>query len=139
MGIKERVFQSVLFELIAIALSFIFVKITSGGSMPQSTEVVIMLISISLLAMVWTFFYNLIFDKFAMGDKLKRPIWLRVLHVCLFEFSFVTVTLPIFMHVLKVGVWQALMVDISLTFLILAYGFVFYWLYDHTRSKIVNK
>lgn len=141
---RERIFQAVLFESLAIILSLIWVKILAYFGFAQSdqtahdTVVLLMLIGISLMAMVWTFVYNLIFDKFFTGEKLARPVWLRVVHIVGFEGGLLCFTLPLVMWVLKIGLWQAFLLDISLTVLILGYGFGFYWVYDWVRAKVVK-
>lgn len=140
MTIKERIFQAVLFETLAILLSLGWVKLLSLFAIQQAhsthdSGVLLMLIGISLIAMIWTFIYNLVFDKVFTGDKLARPVWLRVLHIVGFEGGLLYFTLPLVMWVMGIGLWQAFLLDISLTLLILVYGFVFYWVYDVARAK----
>ena len=89
--------------------------------------------------MIWTFIYNLLFDKFFTGEKLARPLWLRVLHIVGFEGGLLGFTLPLVMWVMNIGLWQAFMLDISLTLLILVYGFIFYWIYDLVAHKYSRK
>lgn len=140
MTTKERIFQAILFETIAILLSMGWVKLLSlfgftSDNSQQNAELWAMLIGISLIAMVWTFIYNLLFDKVFTGEKLARPVWLRVVHIIGFEGGLLCFTLPLVMWVMKIGPWQAFMLDISLTLLILVYGFIFYWIYDRIAHK----
>ena len=142
MSTLERIFQAILFESGAIALSLLLVEFVNQQS-PSYTDshtpkFLAMLISISVIAMVWTFIYNKIFDYYFQGDKLQRPIWLRVLHILGFEGGLLCFTLPLVMWVMKIGLWQAFLLDISLTLMVLVYGFVFYWLYDWIRAKIIR-
>lgn len=143
MKIKERIFQACLFETLAILLSLAWVKLLahvgiSQSEKSQNSAVLLMLIGISLIAMVWTFVYNLVFDKVFTGEKLARPVWLRVVHILGFEGGLLCFTLPLVMWVLKMGLWQAFLLDISLTVLILVYGFGFYWVYDMVRAKVLK-
>lgn len=140
MTTKERMLQAILFETIAILLSMGWVKLLSlfgftSDNSQHNTELLAMLIGISLIAMVWTFIYNLLFDKVFIGEKLARPVWLRVVHIIGFEGGLLCFTLPLVMGVMKIGLWQAFMLDISLTLLILVYGFIFYWIYDRVAHK----
>lgn len=154
MTIKERILQAVLFETLAILLSLGWVKLLSFFALQktqsahvqsahvQSThdgKVLLMLMGISLMAMIWTFIYNLLFDKCFVGDKLARPVWLRVLHIVGFEAGLLCFTLPLVMWVMGIGLWQAFVLDISLTLLVLAYGFGFYWVYDVLRAKYCQR
>ena len=88
------------------------------------------------MAMCWAFVYNLIFDKIFTGDKLARPVWLRVVHIVVFELGLLCFTLPLVMWVMQIGLWQAFLLDISMTLLVLVYGFVFYWVYDVIRENL---
>lgn len=144
MKIKERIFQACLFETLAILLSLVWVKLLahvgiSQSEKSQNSAVLLMLIGISLIAMVWTFVYNLVFDKVFTGEKIARPVWLRVVHIVGFEGGLLCFTLPLVMWVMQIGLWQAFLLDISLTVLILVYGFGFYWVYDMVRAKVVKK
>lgn len=136
---KERLFQAVLFEVVAVFISAIFVRQVTPSHTATTDSVLAMLITISLMAMVWTFVYNLIFDKVFTGEKLARPVWLRVGHIVGFEGGLLVFTLPLVMWVLKIGLWQAFLLDMSLTVLILGYGFGFYWVYDWVRANVVNR
>ncbi|WP_410471680.1 PACE efflux transporter [Faucicola mancuniensis] len=141
MTTKERIFQAILFEVLAVLLTLGLVKVLSqfglgGHDEPSNQTVLMMLIGISLMAMCWTFVYNLIFDKIFTGDKLARPVWLRVVHIVVFELGLLCFTLPLVMWVMQIGLWQAFLLDISMTLLVLVYGFVFYWVYDVVGAKL---
>ena len=144
MTIKARIWQAILFETIAILLSLGWVKLLSffgftGSESQPNSSILALLIGISLIAMIWTFIYNLLFDKFFTGEKLARPLCLRVLHIVGFEGGLLGFTLPLVMWVMNIGLWQAFMLDISLTLLILVYGFMFYWIYDLVAHKYSRK
>ena len=144
MTTKARIGQAILFETIAILLSLGWVKLLSlfgftGSESQHNSSILALLIGISLIAMIWTFIYNLLFDKFFTGEKLARPIWLRVLHIVGLEGGLLGFTLPLVMWVMNIGLWQAFMLDISLTLLILVYGFIFYWIYDLVAHKYSRK
>ena len=144
MTTKARIGQAILFETIAILLSLGWVKLLSffgftGSKSQHNSSILALLIGISLIAMIWTFIYNLLFDKFFTGEKLARPIWLRVLHIVGLEGGLLGFTLPLVMWVMNIGLWQAFLLDISLTLLILVYGFIFYWIYDLVAHKYSRK
>lgn len=140
MTTRQRLFQAMLFEILAVLLSLGWVKLLSiwgVGIHPvaNSSQVLFMLIAISIIAMVWTFFYNLLFDKVFTGNKLARPLWLRALHILGFEGGLLLFTLPLVMWVMRLTLLQAFLLDISITLMILVYGFVFYWVYDWISDK----
>lgn len=139
MSIAERIGQAVLFEAIALLLSFGLVQVFDHHTDEDNGwQVWAMLLSISLLAMVWTFVYNLLFDRLFTQDKLDRPIWLRALHIIGFEGGLLCFTLPLVMWVLGIGVWQALMLDVAMSLTVLVYGFIFYWVYDVLRARLLT-
>lgn len=135
----ERIFQTILYEVLAIALSFGLIKFFPSEQPPTSIKALAVFAGISVIAMVWSYVYNLIFDQVFIGDKLTRPLWLRILHIMLFELGLLCATLPILMWLLQIGIWQAVMMDIGLTLLIMGYSVVFYWGYDWMRAKMVIK
>ena len=60
MTTKERIFQAILFEVLAVLLTLGLVKVLSqfglgGHDEPSNQTVLMMLIAISLMAMCWTF------------------------------------------------------------------------------------
>lgn len=142
MTIKQRILQAMLFEAIALVLSYGMVQVFAASTTvkgPSDGRVWLMLIVISLMAMVWTFFYNLIFDFLFTGEKLARPVWLRALHIVGFEGGLLCLTLPLVMSVMQLRFWEALAMDMSLSLLILVYGFIFYWVYDWLWAKFFTQ
>ncbi len=138
MTIKERIFQAILFETIAVVLSLFLVKLLMKQSQSSDAMITGMLIAISLIAMIWTFIFNWLFDRVFTGEKVQRSVKVRVLHVILFEGGLLIFTLPLIAFVLKINLWQAFLMDIALTLFILVYAFVFYWIYDHIRARLMK-
>ncbi len=138
MKITERIFQAILFEAIAVVLSLFLVKLLMKQSQSSDAMITGMLIAISLIAMIWTFIFNWLFDRVFTGEKVQRSVKVRVLHVILFEGGLLIFTLPLIAFVLKINLWQAFLMDIALTLFILVYTFVFYWIYDHTRARLMK-
>lgn len=136
MSQAERIFQAILYELLAILVSFGLIRIFPSDQPPPSGKVILVFVGISLIAMIWSYIYNLIFDHFFTGEKLARPLALRIYHIVGFEFGLLLVTLPILMWLLDINFWQALLMDIGLSLMIMLYGMGFYWLYDWVRARI---
>lgn len=139
MSQAERIFQAILYEILAILLSFGLIHFFPSDQPPPSGRVLLVFAGISVIAMLWSYVYNLVFDKIFTGEKLARPLSLRVLHIVVFELGLLCVTLPMLMWLLQIGIWQALMMDIGLTLLIMGYGVVFYWMYDWVRAKFIKR
>ena len=136
MSAIERVFHAVLFEVLAVSLSILGLSIFTSHEVSALSGTMIL---IATIAMVWNFIFNWVFDKFATGAKEKRTFAVRILHVVLFEGGLLLVTVPLMAWILKVGIWEALVMDIGVTIFITVYAFVFNYCYDHLRAIIVKR
>ena len=136
MSAIERVFHAVLFEVLAVSLSILGLSIFTSHEVSALSGTMIL---IATIAMVWNFIFNGVFDKFATGAKEKRTFAVRILHVVLFEGGLLLVTVPLMAWILKVGIWEALVMDIGVTIFITIYAFVFNYCYDHLRAFIVKR
>lgn len=133
MTVKERIFHSILFELLALTIIVFAVSQTSSQDTMTMTGLAA---SLSVIAMSWNYLYNLGFDRLFGADRLSRGLWQRIGHSIGFEGGLTLVSLPLIMWVLKLGVWQALLADIGLTVFFLIYALLFNWSYDIIRAKL---
>ena len=92
----------------------------------------------SLLAMVWNFVFNWIFDKLVPGDRLERGPVIRTIHAVLFEGLFMFATVPIIMYMMHMSFWMAFATDITMTLVILGYTYAYNWVYDRARLYFVE-
>ena len=128
MSATERVVQSILYELGCVMI---------GWSVMQFVPLALMVI-FSLLAMVWNFVFNWIFDKLVPGDRLARGPVIRTVHAVLFEGLFMLATVPIIMYMMHMSFWMAFVTDITMTLVILGYTYVYNWVYDRARLLFVE-
>ena len=135
MGILERVFHSVLFEVLAVTLSIIGLAIFTDFDVKSLSG---MMIVVATIAMVWNFIFNWGFDRIVTGDKEKRPLKVRIIHVTLFEAGLLFFTVPVMAYILNIGIIQALIMDLGVTVFITIYAFLYNLIYDHTRAFIVR-
>ncbi len=133
MTVKERIFHSVLFELLALIIIVFAATLVSSQDTMAMTGLAA---SLSLIAMSWNYLYNLGFDRLFGADRLSRGLWQRIGHSIGFEGGLTLASLPLIMLVLKLGVWQALLADIGLTVYFLIYALLFNWSYDIIRAKL---
>lgn len=135
-GIVERIFHAVLFEVLAVLLTIVGLILFTEHQLMAVSGLVIL---ISLIAMVWNFIFNWIFDYFFPASRETRGVKIRLLHVTLFEGGLLCMTLPLVAYILKVSLWQAFMIDLAMTVFIVIYTLIFNYIYDHTRAMIVKK
>lgn len=135
-GIVERIFHAVLFEVLAVLLTIVGLILSTEHQLMAVSGLVIL---ISLIAMVWNFIFNWIFDYFFPASRETRGLKIRLLHVTLFEGGLLCITLPLVAYLLNVSLWQAFVIDFAMTVFIVIYTLIFNYIYDHARASIVKK
>ena len=78
MSATERVVQSILYELGCVLIGCLVMQFV-----PHEGQPLVLMIIFSLLAMVWNFVFNWIFDKLVPGDRLARGPVIRTIHAVL--------------------------------------------------------
>ena len=105
---------------------------------PHEGQPLALMVIFSLLAMVWNFVFNWIFDKLVPGDRLARGPVIRTVHAVLFEGLFMLATVPIIMYMMHMSFWMAFVTDITMTLVILGYTYIYNWVYDRARLYFVE-
>jgi uncharacterized membrane protein len=125
----DRIRYALSFEIIGLAL------VTPLGAwlfaMPMTDIGVVGVVS-ATIATVWNYLFNLCFDMAMQrltGGTLKS-VRLRVVHAVLFEAGLLVVLMPFIAWYLGIGLWHALVMDVSFALFYMAYAFVFGWCYD---------
>ncbi|NLS14514.1 PACE efflux transporter [Vibrio sp. SM6] len=132
----ERVFHAVLFEALAITCSVIGLALFTDHQVSALSGTMIV---VATIAMMWNYVFNWGFDRFVPGEKTERSIKTRIIHVLLFEAGLLFVTIPVMAILLNVSLWQAFLMDISVTIFITCYAFVYNFAYDHIRAYILRR
>jgi uncharacterized membrane protein len=86
----------------------------------------------ALLAMVWTFLFNLGFDHALLrfrGDT-RKALHHRLLHAVLFELGLLALLLPPMAWYLGMTLWQTLLLDLFITGFYMVYNVLFNIAYD---------
>ncbi len=136
MSAKERVCHALIFEIGAVCLSAVVVLLFSDVGAYSALGLGIIM---SLMAMLWNFVFNCLFDKVFIKPRQTRGLGVRLLHTISFEGGLLIFTIPVVAYMLKLTLWQALLADVSLTVLITLYALVFNFVYDHWRLKVFAK
>lgn len=125
----DRVRHSVLFEGIALSIVAVFGSWITGHSI---SEIGVLGLIMSLIAMGWNFVYNWLFDKWYVANRgsESRSIALRVVHAILFEACLLAIGIIVIMLWLQMNFVQALLLDIGFAVFFLVYAFVYNWVYD---------
>ena len=94
---------------------------------------------ISLVAMTWNMIFNAIFDRVQRRLGFERTLVARALHAVLFEIGLLLAVVPLAAWWLKIGLWEAFVLDIGIALFFLPYTFLFNLAYDHLRARFVAK
>ena len=121
-------YEIILLVIIAIALSMIF-------KMPLEVTGTLG-IAMAVTSVIWNMVFNHFFEKFEAKHQLKRTVKIRILHAIGFEGGLMLATIPMVAYALQMSIWQAIVLDFSLTMCILVYTFIFQWCYDHIEARM---
>lgn len=126
---KDRIRHTLGFEIIGL---MIFVPLASWLFGFDIQAIGIMAIVGSIIATLWNYFYNLLFDHgmLKLRGKIDKTVPLRVLHAFLFEGGLLLLFLPMIAWYLNISLWEAFMMDIAMATFYLVYAFVYNWIYD---------
>jgi uncharacterized membrane protein len=127
-GTLRRVVYLSLYELIAIVMASAGLMLMSGKGVFDSGSLAV---ATSAVALAWNAAFNSLFERWESrqatpGRSLKR----RIAHAVAFEAGLVVMLVPLIAWWLGVGLWQALLMDLSLVVFFLVYTFSFNWAFD---------
>lgn len=121
-------YEVILLVIIAIALSYIF-------DMPMEVTGSLGIV-MAVTSVVWNMVFNHFFEKYEAKRNLTRTVKVRIFHAIGFEGGLMLATIPMVAYAMNMTLWQAIVLDFSLTLCILVYTFIFQWCYDHIEMKL---
>ena len=131
---RERLLQTLAYEAGGLILSVPLVALVGGGT---TAEAFALMLTLSIAVMLWSPLHNTLFDwvDLSRSGRLAsdRPQRWRLVHAASHEATTVVVTLPILIWLGGLDVRAALVTDLGLTLLYIAYAYVFHLVYDHLR------
>lgn len=125
----DRIRHTVGFEVIGLLIFAPLGSLVFGYALHQMGVIAAVA---SLVAAIWNYIYNLLFDKAMVrltGSVRKSPR-VRVVHALLFELGLLTVFLPGVAWYLKISLLDALLMDLAVAGFYVVYAFVYNWAYD---------
>lgn len=121
-------YEIILLVIIAIALSLIF-------KMPMEVTGILGIV-MAVTSVIWNMIFNHFFEKLEAKRKFQRTVGVRILHAIGFEGGLMLATIPMIAYALQMSLWEAIVLDFSLTLCILVYTFIFQWCYDLIETRI---
>lgn len=130
MSLKERIFHALLFELVALILLTLLAVMITGNDITKMSGLAI---TLSMIAIVWDFIFNILFDKIYGENRINRTLSQRIQHGFGFELGMLVFSFPVIMWVLQLGLLDTFLMDIGAMAFFLLYAIAFNWIYDVTR------
>ncbi|WP_350559659.1 PACE efflux transporter [Psychrobacter sp. CAL346-MNA-CIBAN-0220] len=126
---KDRIRHTLGFEIIGL---IIFAPLASWVFGFDLHLMGVMAVVGSIIATVWNYFYNLLFDHgmLKLHGEVHKTIPIRVLHALLFEGGLLLLFMPIIAWYLSISLWEAFMMDIAMATFYVVYAFIYNWVYD---------
>ena len=135
-SITERILQAIGFELLAILICTPLLAWVMDKPM---LEMGVATMAIAALALAWNVVFNGLFDRVLKHYKMAHNAWVRVVHALLFEGGLVAFGVPLIAWWLKIGLWEAFLLDIGVLLFFLPYTYVYHWVYDVVRERMVTR
>lgn len=135
-SITERIFQAIGFELLAILICTPLLAWLLQKPLLDMGAVTVL---IALLALGWNVLFNRFFDRVLVRLNVAHNAWVRVVHALLFEGGLIVMGVPLIAWWLSVSLWQAFLLDIGVLLFFLPYTYVYHWVYDVLRERLVSR
>ena len=121
-------YEIILLVIIAIALSFAFeIPMEVAGTLG---------IAMAVTSVIWNMIFNHFFEKYEKKHQLKRTIPVRIMHAIGFEGGLMLATIPMVAYAMQMSIFQAILLDLSMTLCILVYTFIFQCCYDYIEARM---
>ena len=133
-SITERVCQAIGFEALAL---LICTPLLAWIMDKPALEMGMVTLAISLLALTWNVIFNGLFDRLKARLQLSGGVWTHVVHALMFEGGLVAICVPLIAWWLNISLWQAFLLDIGVLLFFLPYTYVYHWVYDVVRERMV--
>lgn len=127
---KDRIRHAISFEVIGLLIFAPLASVVFGFELQLMGMIALVG---SLIATLWNYFYNILFDKAMLKIKnsVQKTVLIRIVHAVLFEGGLLLLFMPMITWYLKISLWEAFVMDIAMATFYLIYAFIYNWAYDH--------
>lgn len=125
----DRIRHAVGFELIGLITFAPSATLLFGYNMFEMGSLAI---AGSIIATVWNYLYNLLFDHamVKLRGKVHKTTLIRIYHAFLFEGGLLVMFLPLIAWHLNITIWMAFKLGMAMSAFYLTYAFVYNLIYD---------
>lgn len=94
---------------------------------------------VSVIAMIWNYLFNWLFDRLQKKYRFKKNLFVRVLHGVGFEVGLVGLSVPVISLIFRMSIVDAFLLELGMLLYFFPYTIVFNWLYDKLRMSIIKR
>lgn len=125
---RRKIVYAITFEALGTLAASAYLSLVSEAS-PASSFVLSVLTA--TIALCWSFAFNTVFEAWETRQAVKgRSLKRRTAHALLFEGGLVLICIPVMARWLQVGLPEALVYEVGLIVLFIAYTYLFTWGFD---------
>lgn len=132
----ERTFHAISYEVVGIVTSAPIIAFISGKPLADSG---ILAIVVSIIAMLWNYVFNWVFDKLHNKYQFNKNLFIRILHGTAFEVGLIFLTVPAISLLFSMGLVDAFLLELGMLIYFFPYTIIFNWIYDKLRLGIIDK
>lgn len=126
--VTRRVFQAILYEIGAIALTSPIIGLAFDASASSALTLAAIM---STIALAWNYVFNAIFERWESRQVIKgRSIWRRLAHGIGFEGGLVTMLVPLMAYWLNISLLNAFYAEMGILLVFFVYAVAFTWAFD---------
>lgn len=130
----RKLVYAVTFEALAILLSALLLAILSQSQSHDSLPVAI---AVSVIALIWNYFFNSLFEFVELKLKIeKRGVITRLIHAISFELGLFFFTIPLYMWWYNVGFVKAMSMELTILVFFFIYTYLFTLAFDKLFPRI---
>lgn len=131
-SLPERLLQAVAYEAIAIVVCTpLFAVLFRTGWQAMG----VVTVANCVIALLWNMLFNAAWDRARARRQAAPGAAARLLHALLFEGGLVLLCVPFAAWWLRIGWWEALVLDVGLLLFFLPYTYLFHWAWDRLRAR----
>ncbi|MEB6856601.1 PACE efflux transporter [Proteus cibi] len=132
----RKLVYAITFETLAILLSTVLLAILSQSQSHNSLPVAI---AVSIIALIWNYIFNSLFELIESKLKIKkRTVMVRLTHAISFELGLFFFTIPLYMWWYNVGFIKAISMEITILVFFFIYTYLFTLAFDKLCPRVYS-
>ena len=131
----ERTFHAVSYEVIGVITSTPIIAFLTGKPFSESGALSII---VSIIAMIWNYIFNVLFDQLQKKHGFKKNTFVRITHGTLFGVGLILLTAPTIALLFNITLINAFFLELGMLLYFFPYTIIYNWIYDKLRINILS-